>query len=498
MKSIAERFYKPALTILVIVSLLAVSFVQKSLNQERKNLGLVRMEVLENAPPILAFTTVALGGFRGLIANVLWIRASDLQEDGKYFEMVTLAGWITKLQPRIPTVWYHQAWNMAYNISIKFQDPRDRWQWVRRGIELLRDEGLRYNPKETLLYRELAWFFQHKMGHNLDDAHMYFKQVWADEMFQVLGSGRPKFDELINPQTEEAKARSKVLRERFKLDPAKMKEFDARFGPLEWRLPEAHAIYWSALGLETSKREELMTLRRAIYQSMQLSFQRGRLIEDPFSRTFEFGPNLDLIPKVNESYELMQKEEPEQKDHIGTGHKNFLKDAVYFLYTHNRQTEALKWLAYLRANYPTAIPESMDIDSYAVERVTEVTSETSVDRTKAVLQGLIGSSFYFLGIGEEEQSLGLDRLAQRAWVRFQGKIANSTNRIGLPPMSVLKRDVLNRMLDPEKGVNPLLAAQLRTALNLPAPTNAPPASPSTNAPATNNPPSLTPARPGAR
>ena len=101
------------------------------------------MAPLENAPPVLAFTTVALGGFRGLIANALWIRANDLQEEDKYFEMVQLADWITKLQPHFTTVWVHQAWNMAYNISIKFNDMNDRWLWVLRGIELLRDRGLR-------------------------------------------------------------------------------------------------------------------------------------------------------------------------------------------------------------------------------------------------------------------------------------------------------------------------------------------------------------------
>ena len=488
MNSLKERFYKPVLVVVLIASLVAVSFTQKKLNVARASLGLTRGDPLENAPPILAFTTVALGGFRGLIANILWIRASDLQEDGKYFEMVTLAGWITKLQPRIPTVWYHQAWNMAYNISIKFQDPRDRWQWVRRGIELLRDEGLRYNPQETLLYRELAWFFQHKMGHNLDDGHLYFKQVWADSMYQVLGSGKVNFDDLINPKTDEQRKRAQALREVYKLDPRKMKEFDERFGPLEWRLPEAHSVYWAALGLENSKPEELMTLRRSIYQSMQLSFQRGRLIENRFDRTFEFGPNLEIIPKVSASYEQMQKDEPTQADHIGTGHKNFLKDAVYFLYTHNRQKEAMAWMKYLKEKYPTALPPNTDLDSYAVERVTEVASETSVDRTKAVLQGLISQSFYYLGLGDDDQSLGYDRLAQKVWARFQVKIATSTNRISLPAMPVLKQDVLQRMLDPERGVNPLLAAQLRTALNLPAPaTNAPattaPTAISTNAPA---------------
>src|SRR5215510_13912664 len=167
-------FYKMQLLGLALVLLIGGGFWQQRLNQQRDVMGLTRVAPRENAPPVLAFTTVALGGFRGLIANALWIRASDLQEEDKYFEMVQLADWITTLQPHFTTVWVHQAWNMAYNISIKFNDMHDRWLWVLRGIELLRDRGLRFNPKEPLLYRELAWFFQHKMGQNLDDGHEFY------------------------------------------------------------------------------------------------------------------------------------------------------------------------------------------------------------------------------------------------------------------------------------------------------------------------------------
>ena len=78
---------------------------------------------------------------------------------------------------------------------------------MQRGIELLRDDGLRYNPDDVLIHRELAWFFQHKMGANLDDANMYYKQEWAKEMAEVFGMDKPNLDELINPKTDDAKKR---------------------------------------------------------------------------------------------------------------------------------------------------------------------------------------------------------------------------------------------------------------------------------------------------
>ncbi len=334
----SPKLSKPILLALIVVLLSAVFALQGSLNRDRDRFGLTRVEPLDNAPPVLAFTTVALGGFRGLISNLLWMRATDLQDQDKFFEMAQLADWITKLEPHYVQVWLVQAWNMAYNISVKFTDFADRWRWVKRGIELLRDEGLRYNPNEVLMYRELAWFFQHKMGANLDDAHMHYKQQWANEMAEVFGKRRkPNLDELINPQNPDQKARALLLEKKYKMDPRLMKEVDQSYGPLEWRLPEAHAIYWAYKGLQAAannpariKPEDLITLRRVIYQSMQLSFQRGRLVENPFAGGFEFGPNLDIIPKVSAAYEQAATEDAANHDHILIAHRNFLKDAVLF------------------------------------------------------------------------------------------------------------------------------------------------------------------------
>jgi hypothetical protein len=249
------------------------------LNRERAQLGITRIEPLENAPPMLALTTQVLGGFRGLIANALWIRASQLQEEGKYFEMVQLADWITKLEPHIVQVWLVQSWNMSFNISVKFSDHGDRWRWVQRGMELLRDEALRYNPDQPLLFAELAWLYQFKMGQNLDDAHPYYKAAWAREMMDVFGGQRPDFEHLIAPRNADEQARARLLRERYKLDAGLMRDLNEQYGPLDWRLPEAHAVYWASVGMMRAKKEDdVRRLRTAVYQSMQLSFQRGRLV----------------------------------------------------------------------------------------------------------------------------------------------------------------------------------------------------------------------------
>ena len=477
-----NKFYKPFLVGLCLVLLLGVSQMQRWLNRDREALGLTRMDPLENAPPVLAFTTVALGGFRGLIANALWIRMNELQENDRYFEMVQLADWITKLEPRFVHVWLVQGWNMAYNISVKFNSAEDRWRWVQRGIELLRDDGLRYNPDETLIYRELSWFFQHKMGHNLDDAHLYYKQAWFDEMNPVLGK-KPNYDELLNPQTDEAREKVRLLREKYKLDPQVMKEVDEKYGPLEWRLPDAHAVYWAELGRRKGKPEDQNTLLRSIYQTMQQSFRRGAIYEN-LDGTFSLGPNLENIANVNKAYEdpmMAKADDPTLQNQPKVGHKNFLRDAVYFLYLYNRHTEARKWFDYLKEKYPTAIEDyalqrqppvkvegPVSLEEYAILRVTEDVGETDMDRITAIVGGMLQQSFLELLRDEDDRAVNYERLARQIWNRYQKEIEGVEKRVGLRPYGEIKQKILDLLLAPEKGLPPDLAARLRTKLGLPA------------------------------
>ncbi len=137
-----------------------------NINADRREMKLVINEPLENAPPSLAFATVAMGAFRGLVVDILWMRADTLKDKGLYFDAKQLADWITVLQPRFAGVWQFNAWNMAYNISVAIppERPEERWRWVRNGYELLRDRGIKVNPKSVELYRELAMIFQHKIG----------------------------------------------------------------------------------------------------------------------------------------------------------------------------------------------------------------------------------------------------------------------------------------------------------------------------------------------
>jgi hypothetical protein len=155
-------------------------------SQRAENVKLAEAQAL---PPQSIITAVLFSVFRGLAVDILWYRANSLKEEGKLFEANQCAQWITELQPRFPQVWAFHAWNMAYNISVMTKTPLERWDWVNKGIDLLR-KGVKYNPRATRLYRELGWIFFHKIGQSSDDMHWYYKQRLAGEWLQVLGGQR--------------------------------------------------------------------------------------------------------------------------------------------------------------------------------------------------------------------------------------------------------------------------------------------------------------------
>ncbi len=138
-------------------------------------------------PPHLALLTTGLGSFRGLFVNYLWHRANVLQEQGRYFEANSLAQAITSLLPDSAAVWSFHGWNMAYNISVATYTPQERWDWVRKGVDLLRQQGIRANPVDIRIYRELTWIFLHKIGERSDDMHWYYKREMAYAWQELLG-----------------------------------------------------------------------------------------------------------------------------------------------------------------------------------------------------------------------------------------------------------------------------------------------------------------------
>ena len=180
-----------------------------------------------SAPVLAEGALAALGGLRSIAAEIVWFRADRLQEEGRYVELAQLASALTLMEPHTPEVWSYAAWNLAYNVSVMMATHEDRWRWVEAGLRLLRDEGLRLNPKSAELYRELAWMFELKLGASIDDASPLYREKWREKVEDVRARGA--WDEL-------------------RMDPAFMKAIERATGFDDWTDPQLSAIYWAARG----------------------------------------------------------------------------------------------------------------------------------------------------------------------------------------------------------------------------------------------------------
>lgn len=75
-------------SILAVVTLVAMLVVHKL---ETRMDDIVETEQLRftgtvsDAPPAVAFTSMALGSFRGIIADILWLRSEMLKSKKRYF-----------------------------------------------------------------------------------------------------------------------------------------------------------------------------------------------------------------------------------------------------------------------------------------------------------------------------------------------------------------------------------------------------------------------------
>jgi hypothetical protein len=319
---------------------------------------------------------------------------------------------------------------------------------------------------------------------------MLYKLRWAQKMQPVLG-GRPDFDALINPKTAQDKERVRILTEVYKMDPKLIKEVDEEYGPLDWRLPDAHAIYWAELGREQSRGnpKDQETLRRSIYQSMQAAAIRGgaldRSVTNVTERNFMLWPNLDLVGKVSATYEELLSEENREtfQVNIQTAHKNFLKQAIYLLFEDNRRKEAAYWFNYLKTTYTNAFvlrQANISLEDFALGQIVEDNGETDMNKVNGSIYAMFDDGFECLVRDDDERYVEYENMAKLIWTHYHEKIGEiSKQRLSLPPLADMRKRILDLDLDPDPArarMSRQEQAILRTKLNLPAPK--PAASPS--------------------
>jgi hypothetical protein len=499
------------------------------INRQRRELKLTGTGKIGDLPPAVVIAARTGGIFRALAINALWMRATELQQSGEVFELVQLYKWITALEPRFPMVWAYRAWNAAYNVSVKFpvtfpnvldldnphNKPDVRWEWVQRGIETLRDEGIPWNPNAERLYRELAWIYNHKIGQGMDDAHLYYKIRLAHKMQRALG--KPPYRETIEriagaPETQEklletpavaslvqelrqaglqpfqgtvggtdirlailnrsdalpedarrlledaanggavaaldAFLRARYLDEVLKLKPDMLLRMMERYGPIDWRLPDAHALYWTHRAFETMPEGESRAANtaRVAFHALTSFYRRGRLTfrydpEHPEQAVWRTDTNFAFMERAVNFHEALYREYKgtDQGDPLREGLLNFLREVVLDLYLHNDVKRSRQYYEKLQSYGPEAdIPYLEFITQRFLDRMEIATYEQNI----SLVKGVIFEALRLAAVGETEQAVARENLARLIRRRYNAR----GYRYTIPPIDEFIGDVFIRAL----------------------------------------------------
>ena len=124
--------------------------------------------------------TMALAtlGMRGAAVVLLWDAAHKYQMREDWSSLKPVVDQITRLQPNFWSIWDFQAHNLTYNISVEFDDYRDRFYWVMEGITKLK-EGLKYNDTDPRFLARIGWFYGNKIGKA--DEHLQYRKLFKKQ-----------------------------------------------------------------------------------------------------------------------------------------------------------------------------------------------------------------------------------------------------------------------------------------------------------------------------
>ncbi|MFM8984596.1 MAG: hypothetical protein ACKONH_00795 [Planctomycetia bacterium] len=234
---------------------------------------------------------------------------------------------------------------------------------VDRGLDLLAEHGAK--PDEAFL---------RMLGRSLMQA--------TSLDAKILGAGRLPADAdatllaAIRGDRETAAAildhlvphlQRRVLEDRYRMDPRAMLALMERYGPLDWRHPEAHGIYWTEQGIAVGRglacRErtnELLIIRSRLHMLAEL-MRTGRVDYDAATHRVDLLPDPRFAAayerSLDEAVALINSEAgvsagefgPAEEADLLDGYETFLNLAVILEYLYGDRADAETHFVKLRA-----------------------------------------------------------------------------------------------------------------------------------------------------
>ena len=98
----------------------------------------------------------ALGGFRTVAADLLWLKVDQLWDGGSWYMIPSVLESVVQLDPHFVLAWQIYGWHLAYNLNAESMLLVDRRYWLEEGTKVL-ERGVVVNPRSFDMMFELAW-----------------------------------------------------------------------------------------------------------------------------------------------------------------------------------------------------------------------------------------------------------------------------------------------------------------------------------------------------
>lgn len=166
--------------------------------------------------------------------------------------------------------------------------------------------------------------------------------------------------------------RKRVLEDEYFMEPVRMVQQIKKFGPIDYRLPAAHALYWGSRGTDVGRMEvnehnaeslDFVNTFRLVMQAVQDLWRHGDVyfnyldVHDQNQAYYQGMPNPYFVPTYGSMLEEVTKAsglfEADRRPYrqFSAGYENFLRDAIRFFYRRGDIKQAQYWFDKLR-NWP--------------------------------------------------------------------------------------------------------------------------------------------------
>ena len=114
----------------------------------------------------------ALGGFRTVAADLLWLKVDQLWDGGAWYLIPSVLESVVQLDPHFLLGWQVYGWRLAYNLNAESVLEVDRRYWLDQGIQVLQ-RAVAMNPESWDMTFELGWTYYDR-AHDMPKAAEYF------------------------------------------------------------------------------------------------------------------------------------------------------------------------------------------------------------------------------------------------------------------------------------------------------------------------------------